>query len=237
MVETPKLSSLASELLKFFLLSSFFFGLVLSFVFFFLGGVNAYYSLGAGFAIAMAWVLFNILWTKGKLEELFGRLLYVIDILEEQHREKTVVPIPLHEEMLGIVDSIRDLIKHLEEKYTKELKEAEDQLETISENSAKIIEALEKIHEGHMAVEFPTGLDPVGAIGQAFEQTFDIYRDKIKALKDHVSECRRHIQELFTLLEEGDPDKIDLDRVKEGIRKVAEAEEKIEKDLRFFKDV
>ncbi len=236
MVETPKLSSLASELLKFFLLSSFLFGLILAFVFFFLGGVNPYYSLGAGFAIAMAWVLFNILWTKGKLEELFGRLLYVIDILEEQHRDKAVVPIPLHEEMLGIVDSIRELIKNLEEKYTRELREAEEQLETISENSAKIIEALEKIHEGHMNVEFPTGLDPVGAIGQAFEQTFEIYKDKIKTIKDHVAECRTVLQELTAMLEE-DRDKIDPDRVKEGLSRLAETEERIEKELRFFKDV
>ena len=236
MVETPKLSSLAGELLKFFILSSFLFGLVLAFVFFFLGGVNAYYSLGAGFAIAMAWVLFNILWTKGKLEELFGRLLYVIDILEEQHREKAVVPIPLHEEMLSIVDSIRELIKNLEERYTRELKEAEEQLETISENSAKIIDALEKIHEGRMNVEFPSGLDPVGAIGQAFEQTFDIYRAKVKALKDTTSECRKYIQELSNMLEE-DRDKIDIDRVREVLKKLAEAEERIEKELRFFKDV
>jgi prefoldin subunit 5 len=236
MVETPKLSSLASELLKFFLLSSFLFGLVLAFVFFFLGGVNAYYSLGAGFAIALAWVLFNILWTKGKLEELFGRLLYVIDILEEQHKEKTVVPIPLHEEMLGIVDSIRELIKNLEEKYTKELKEAEEQLETISENSAKIIEALEKIHEGHMRVEFPSGLDPVGAIGQAFAQAFDIYREKIRNLKAYVSECGEALRELAVVLEE-DPGKIDINKVKEGLRRVMETQEKIEKELRFFKDV
>ncbi|MDQ7037737.1 MAG: hypothetical protein Q9N26_00855 [Aquificota bacterium] len=235
MVETPKLSSLAGELLKFFILSSFLFGLVLAFVFFFLGGVNAYYSLGAGFAIAMAWVLFNILWTKGKLEELFGRLLYVIDILEEQHREKAVVPIPLHEEMLSIVDSIKELIRNLEEKYTRELKEADTQLETISENSARIIEALEKIHEGHLNVEFPTGLDPVGAIGQAFEQAFDIYRGKVKALKKLTSECRRYVQELNQLTQ--DLDKIDTDSLKEVLEKLAKTEERIERELRFFKDV
>ncbi len=236
MVETPKLSSLATELLKFFLLSSFFFGLVLAFVFFFFGGVDLYYSLGVGFAIAVAWVLFNILWTKGKLEELFGRLLYVIDILEEQHREKTVVPIPIHEEMLSIVNSIKELVRNLEEKYKKELKDAEGQLEAISENSAKIIEALEKIHEGHTNVEFPSGLDPVGAIGQAFEQTFEIYKGKLKTIKEELSKCGNYIEELSSIVGK-DQDKIDIEKVKEILGRLEEAQQKLERELRFFKDI
>jgi len=42
MVETPKLSSLASELLRFFLISSFLFGLLISLVFYLLAGINPY---------------------------------------------------------------------------------------------------------------------------------------------------------------------------------------------------
>ncbi len=236
MVETPKLSSLAGELLKFFLLSSFLLGLLISFVLFFLGKINVYYALGAGFTISTAWVLFNILWTKSKLEELFGRLLYVIDILEEKHREKAVVPIPIYEEVLGIVDSIRELVKNFEEKYEKEIRELEDQIETISENASKILVALEKVQDGRLKTEFPSGLDPVGAIGQAMQQICSLYLDKLSRIKSVIKECREELEKISLLLGDGE-DKIDVRKVKEGIEKIIKAEEAIEEELRFFKDI
>lgn len=236
MVETPKLSSLASELLKFFIISSLIFGGIISFVFFFLGGVNPYYSIGAGLLIALTWVLFNIFWMRGKLEELFGRLLYIVDLLEERHRETTVVPIPIHEEVMGIVTSIKNLISNFEEKYQRELKELEEQMDLVSENSSKIIEALEKAHDGYLKVGFPSGLDPVGAIGQALEQTFEIYRERFAGIKEKVRECGKKITSL-ALLFEGDGDKIDIDEVRRLLDEISELEEEIEKEIGFMKDI
>ena len=236
MVEAPRLSSLAGELLKFFAISSVLFGVVLSFVFFFIGGIEVYYSVGAGLAIALAWVLFNIIWMKGKLEELFGRLLYVVDLLEEKHKEPTVVPIPIHEEVLSVVNSIKNVLNTLEEKYQKELRDLEEQMDLISENSSKIIEAIEKIHEGRIKVDFPSGLDPVGAIGQALQQTFDLYAKKLARVKDKVAELRRKVITLSLLLEEGG-DKIDMGEVKRLVNEISDIEVEIEGELKFIRDV
>ncbi len=236
MVEAPRLSSLAGELLKFFAISSVLFGVVLSFVFFFIGGIEVYYSVGAGLAIALAWVLLNIIWMKGKLEELFGRLLYVVDLLEEKHKEPTVVPIPIHEEVLSVVNSIKNVLNTLEEKYQKELRDLEEQMDLISENSSKIIEAIEKIHEGRIKVDFPSGLDPVGAIGQALQQTFDLYAKKLARVKDKVAELRRKVITLSLLLEEGG-DKIDMGEVKRLVNEISDIEVEIEGELKFIRDV
>ena len=234
MVETPKISSLASELLKFFLLSSIFLGVLLSFAFFFLGGMSPYYALGVGFAISSAWVLFNILWTKGKLEELFGRLLYVIDILEEKHKEKMVVPIPLHEEVIDVVNSIKELVQSFEEKYQRQISSLEDQIESISENASRLLEALDKVQEGDLKAEFPTGLDPVGAIGQAVQHVFEDYAELFAGLKGRLNECREELERISALLQEKD-DKIDVQRVKEGIEKIMKLEREIREELKFIK--
>ncbi|WP_457600807.1 hypothetical protein [Hydrogenivirga sp.] len=235
MVETPKTASLASELLKFFLLSSVLLGILISFALFFLGNVNPYYALGAGFAIASAWVLFNILWTKGKLEELFGRLLYVIDILEEKHRERAVIPIPLHEEVLEVVHNIRDMVRNFEEKYQREISSLEDQIESISENAAQVLASLEKVQEGYLRTEFPSGLDPVGAIGQAVQHVFEDYADLFVKLKENLNECSKEVRRISALLEEKD-DKIDVQRVKEGLERIMKLEEEIRKEIEFIKE-
>ncbi len=234
MVETPKLSSLAGELLKFFFLSSILLGVLLSFAFFFLGQMNAYYALGTGFAISAGWVLFNILWTKNKLEELFGRLLYVIEILEERQKEKTVVPIPLHEEVMDIVHSIRELVKGFEEKYEREVRSLEEQIETISENASRLLTALDKAQEGEIDVEFPSGLDPIGAIGQAVEQTIEEYRNRLLSIGEKVELCKDELERIHALIEENG-DKIDVQRVKEGIDRLMKLEKEIEKELSFIK--
>ncbi len=236
MVEAPRLSSLAGELLRFFAFSSILFGVILSFVFFFFGGVDVYYSVGAGLLIALGWVLFNIIWVKGKLEELFGRLLYVVDLLEERHKEPTVVPIPIHEEVVSIVNSIKNVLNTLEERYQRELRDLEEQMDLISENSSKIIEALEKVHEGNIKADFPSGLDPVGAIGQALQQTFELYAKKLGKVKDKVSELRRKVITLSLLLEEGG-DKINIEEVKRIVNEISDIEVEIEGELKFIRDV
>ena len=236
MVETPKLSSLAGELLKFFLFSSLILGIAISGALFFLGGVNPYYAVGAGFGVALLWVFLSILWMKTKIEELFGRLMYVIDILEEKHREKMVVPIPLHEEVLDVVHSIKELVETFEERYERSIRELEDQLDSISENAAAILRALEELQEGRTQVELPTGLDPVGAIGQSLEHLLEIYREKFSKIKALNEECRRELESLILLLEEKS-DKIDLNKVKEGLEKLIEVQGEIKRELGFLKDI
>lgn len=236
MVETPKLSSLAGELLKFFLLSSLLLGVVISFLFFFLGNVNPYYAVGAGFGVAVLWVFLSIFWMKNKIEELFGRLMYVIDILEERQREKMVIPIPLYEEVLEVVHSIRELVKSFEEKYERNIRELEEQLEVISENAATILKALEELHEGRTKVELPTGLDPVGAIGQSLEHLLELYHERFSRIKRLTEECRRELETLVSLLKEKN-DKIDVSKLKEGIDKLVEVQGNIERELRFLKDI
>ncbi len=235
MVETPKLSSLAGELLKFFILSSFFFGLLISAVLIVLGNVNPYFALGIGFVIAIAWVLFNILWTKSKMEELFGRLMYVIEILEEKQREKAVVPIPIHEEVLEIVNSIKELVESFEEKYRKEIRELEDQIDSISERAAGLFEALRKAEEGYLKTNFPSGLDPIGAIGQSIQQVLDLYTEKLLKIRSQINTCKEEIDRIYTLLEEK-TDKIDIDRLRKGIGRIRRAQEEIIKELSFFKE-
>jgi uncharacterized damage-inducible protein DinB len=203
---------------------------------FFLGKVDLYYSVGTGFAIAIAWVLFNILWTKGKLEELFAKLLYVIEILEEKHKEKAVVPIPLHEEVLEIVHNIRELVKSFEDKYEKEIKYLEDQIESISENAAQVLSSIEKVQEGYLNTEFPTGLDPVGAIGQAIQNMVEEQKERFKRIREKVEACRQEVERISALLEEKD-DKIDVQKIKEGLSRVMQLEEEILAEMGFIKEM
>jgi len=223
-------------LLRFFLISSFLFGLLISLVFYLLAGINPYQAFGLGFLIAAVWVFFNIIWTKGKLEELFARIMYVIELLEERQKGKTVVPVPIHEEMLGIVNSIRDLVASFQEKYEREIRDLEDQIESISENATRVLGALEKMEEGYLKTEFPSGLDPVGAIGQAIQQVCDIYRERFSRIKELLGEFKGELSDLSLLLEERG-DKIEVQRIKEIVERLAKAEERIEKELRFLKDI
>ncbi|GEM_PF-1992964 len=236
MVETPKLSSLAGELLRFYILSSLMLGLFISLVLYFIGKIGFYTSFGLGFLISTVWIFFNIMWTKGKLEELFARILYIIELLEEKHKGKTVVPVPIHEEMLGIINSIKDLVNNFEEKYERQIKDLEDQIDTISENTRQILSALEKMEEGYMKANFPVGLDPVGAIGQAIQQVCEIHRSKITKIKELLSELNTELHSIALLLEEKG-DKIDVRRLEEGVKKLIITEEKIEAELKFFKDI
>jgi len=235
MVETPRLSSLAGELLRFFLASAFLLGLLIAGVLTYFGKINPYYAVAIGFSISALWVLFNILWTKNKMEELFGRLLYVIDILEERHKEKAVVPIPIHEEVLTIVNSIRDLVQGFEERYEKEIRELEEQLDALSENAAKIHQALELAQEGHTKLEFPTGLDPVGALGQSIQHTLEIYIDKLVRIKRKLNECREEAERISSLLKKK-TDKIDLKRLEEGIDRIKKVQEELTEELKFLKE-
>lgn len=235
MVETPKLSSLAGELLKFFLASALLLGLLIAGALTYFGGISPYYAVAVGFSISALWVLFNILWTRNKMEELFGRLLYVIEILEERRKEKAVVPIPLHEEVLTIVNSIRELVQGFEERYEKEIKELEEELESISENAAKIHQALELAQGGYVGVEFPTGLDPVGALGQSIQHTLEIYTDKLVRVKKKLHECSEEIERISSLLKEK-TDKIDLQRLEEGIERIKKVQEELTEELKFLKD-
>ncbi|NPA42151.1 MAG: hypothetical protein GXO18_07765 [Aquificae bacterium] len=235
MVETPKLSSLAGELLKFFIFSSLLLGATIALILFFIGKLNPYYSVGIGFAVAFGWVIFNIIWTKNKLEELFGRLLYVIEILEERHKERMVVPIPLHEEVLDIIRSIKELVKSFEDRYEREIKSLEEQIENISENAARVLTALEKAQEGYINVEFPSGLDPVGAIGQAVQHTLEEYQSRFLEIKKNLAVCDRELHRILSLIDKKE-DKIDFQEVKEGIERIKMAEEQIEKALEFIKE-
>ncbi len=237
MVETPKLSSLASELIRFVIVSALVFGGVISFALFFLGELDPYKAVGVGFSIALVWVVFNIVWVKGKLEDMFSRLSYVIDILEEREKvkEKAVVPIPIHEEVVGIVNGIKELIDSFEGRYEKVIKDLEDQIENISENTYKLLDALEQLEHGNIDVEFPSGLDPIGAVGQAMQHAWDIYADKLKNIKRLGRQCKAEMVAISLILKK-EGDTIDIQRLREGIDRVISIEEEIEKELRFIKD-
>jgi len=110
--------------------------------------------------------------------------------------------------MLGIVNSIRDLVASFQE----------------------------KMEEGYLKTEFPSGLDPVGAIGQAIQQVCDIYRERFSRIKELLGEFKGELSDLSLLLEERG-DKIEVQRIKEIVERLAKAEERIEKELRFLKDI
>lgn len=234
MVETPRLSSLAGELFRFFFFSSLLLGVVLSLVLFFTTDLEPYYALGVGFGVALIWVTFNILWVKNKMEEIFSRLLYVIDILEERHTGKAVVPIPIHEEILEVVGSIKELVDSFERKYQRDISNLEEQLESVSENTSKLLASLEKVQEGHMNVEFPKGLDPIGAIGQAIEHTLMIYKERFNAIRENISYCSQELDKMAKLLREKG-DKIELREAEDIIERLKMAQAQIEKELSFIK--
>ncbi len=234
MVEVPRLSSLAGELLRFFAFSSFILGILLAGVLMYFGKLSPHVAAGIGFAIAIFWMLFNILWTKGKIEELFGKLIYVIDIMEERE-EKPVVPIPIHEEILGVVQSIKELVETFEERYKREITELQDQIDSISEKASGILVSLEKAQEGFIDVEFPSGLDPVGALGQSIQHTFDIYKEKLFRIQKNLTECGKVLENIISAIEKEDG-KIDLNKLQEGIKELQRLHADISADINFFKE-
>ena len=236
MVETPKLSSLSGELLRSFVLFSLVLGLVVSVILYFVFNINPYMAVAVAFSLSGIWIIFHLFWIKSKVEELLGRLIYVIDLLEEKHKDKPVVPIPVYREMLDVIAGVKDLINTFEERYEKQIKDMEDQIEVMSENSSKLIDALEKLNDGHLNPEFPEGLDPVGAIGQAFEHTVGIYRSKIVTIKSQLAEIKTVLDNISRIVEH-ESDKIDILTLKEGIGRLRDAVKEIEEELGFFKDV
>ncbi len=231
MVEAPKISSLAGELLKFSVLSAGFLAVVLGVIFFFFADFNVYLSAGLSMLVAMGWSLLILVWVKTKLEELLGRLVYVIEVLEEKPYEKAVIPIPLYEELLEIVSSIKELVNSFEDRYRKEINSLNEQIESISESTSKILSSLEKFQEGYLDVEFPKGLDPVGAVGQAMEIALKEYRKVFTNIKREMEICSRELDKISDLLAQKG-DKIEIET---SLKRLRMAEEEIKRNLEFIK--
>ncbi len=230
MIEIPRKTSLSEELLKFFFWSSSFLFITLTIVFYGLGGVNLKHSVLIAIPIALGWTFILLNWLKGRIERILGRLIYIVDLIEQSRYEKTVAAVPIYEEMLIIIDSIRDILSSVEGKCDRELKELQEQLDIVAENTSQIIEKLQELSEGNLNVEFPSGLDLTGAIGQALNQSLKELRKRIIEVREGMQTLHDKTQALAQSCED-----INDKNLKEEIYNILKEEEKILEKLRFFK--
>ncbi len=230
MVEIPRRASLSEELLKFFFLSSTFLFLSLTLVFHFLGGIEVLQSALISIPVSVGWTFVLIQWLKGKIERVLGRLMYVVDLMEQSRHERAVAAVPIYEEMMIIIESIKEVLSSVESKCDRELKELEEQLELISENTAQIIERLQLISEGDLTVTFPSGLDLSGAIGQAVNQSLAEIRKRILSVRASLERLYRQTQQVLE-----DCESINDKTLRNEIYNILKEEEKILKELGYFK--
>ena len=229
-IEIPRKASLSDELVKFFFLSSTFLFLSLSVILYGLGGVGIFYAVSISLVVSLGWTSLLLYWLKDKLERILGRMVYVIDLFEQSRYEKAVATVPIYEEMLVIIDSIKDILSSVESKCSRELSELQEELDVISENTSKIIEGLQRVAEGDLGTEFPSGLDLAGAIGQAVGQSLAEIRKRLLKVKEDVERLHSKTQKLAENCES-----INDKSLKEEIYNILQEEEKILKELGFFK--
>ncbi len=229
-IEIPRKASLSDELVKFFFLSSTFLFLSLCVILYGLGGVGMLYSVAISLIVSLGWTSLLLYWLKDKLERVLGRVVYVIDLFEQSRYEKAVATVPIYEEMLIIIDSIKDILASVESKCSREISELQEELDVISENTSKIIEGLQLVAEGNLRAEFPSGLDLAGAIGQAVGQSLAEIRKRLLKVKEDLERLHSRTQSLAKNCES-----INDKSLKDEIYNILQEEEKILKELGFFK--
>jgi gas vesicle protein len=230
MVEIPRKASLSEELIKFAFWSSTFLLVTLFMVLIGLGDLDFKYALLVSIPISLGWTFILLSWLKGRIESILGRLVYIVDLMEQSKHGRVVAAVPIYEEMLVIIDSIRDILSGVESKCDREIKELQEQLDMIAENTSQIIDRLQMLSEGNMDIEFPSGLDLSGAIGQALNQSLAEIRKRLLYVKEAVQNLYDRTQNLLE-----DCEHIRDKNLREEIYNILKEEEKILEKLEFFK--
>ncbi len=237
MLEIKRLTSLGSEILKYSVLVLIFFGTGLSLFLHYGAKVDPVSSVIFGYTFVLVLSLSFYVYIKAKINQVVGRLLYTIELMEEKERD-IEVPIPIPEETVDIIESVNDTLKTLETKFSKEVEELEEQLDIIADNISKAIEGLSKSIEGYTDVDLPKGLDPIGALGQVTDMVLKTYRKRLKELKEGIETMRKEVDEILSTVKQSESlSREDVENLKKRIERLKYEEEKIENSLKFFKDI
>ncbi len=237
MLEIKRLTSLSSDLLKYSLFITAIFGSALTLILYYGTNVNLVASASFSYIFVFLLSLSFYAYIKAKINQVVGRLLYIIELMEES--EKTAeVPIPVPEETIDIIESVNETLQSLETKFAREVDELEEQLDIIADNISKAIEELSRSMEGYTNIELPKGLDPIGALGQVTDMVLKTYRRRIKELKEGLESIRKEVDEILNAIKQSEAlNREDIDNLKRKIERLKYEEEKIENSLKFFKDI
>ncbi len=237
MLEIKRLTSLSSDLLKYSLIITAVFGSVLTLILYYGAKVNLIASATFSYLFVFLASLSFYVYIKAKINQVVGRLLYIIELMEE-NKKSAEVPIPVPEETIDIIESVNETLQSLETKFAHEMEELEEQLDIIAENISKAIEELSRSMEGYTNIELPKGLDPIGALGQVTDMVLKTYRKRIKELKDSIEAIRKEVDEILNTIKNSEVlSREDINRLKNKIEKLKYEEEKMENSLKFFKDI
>ncbi len=237
MLEIKRLTSLSSDLLKFSIIATLFFGSILALILYYGTDVNLIASASFGYIFVFFVSISFYAYIKAKINQVIGRLLYIIEMMEEKEKT-TEVPIPVPEETIDIIESVNETLQSLETKFAREVEELEEQLDIISDNISKAIEELSRSMEGYTNIELPKGLDPIGALGQVTDMVLKTYRKRIKELKEGVESIRKEVDEILNTVRQNEAlSREDIDKLKRKLERLKYEEEKIENSLKFFKDI
>jgi len=188
--------------------------------------------ISVGYALILSAILIQLI--SKKFETCLGRLYYISTVFYE-HRDaldREVIPIPVYEEMTEILENFEKSLKALKSSCSKSVKELESEYASVVDKASAMITTLEKLRAGEFAPdEFPSGLDPVGALGEALKETITEIYQRLRRARELLYELEDELKHVNLFIEGG----ADKDIIYPKLKNMEKIIREIKKELEFFK--
>ena len=146
--------------------------------------------------------------------------------------EKEIIPIPIYEEMQGILTNIEKTLVDLKKSCEKRISELDKELSQLVEKTAELILIVERLKEGEFDLDnIPSGLDPVGALGEVLKESLEEIYGRIKRIEKMADEIESYLKNMDMYIEQ----ETDVEGIKRNMEQVKAVLIKMKTDLEFFK--
>lgn len=185
-----------------------------------------------GYSLILGFIITQMV--SKKFEHMLGKLYYISTLFYENKEklEDEILPIPIYEEMTEILENFEKSIKYIRENYLKSIKELEEEYTDAVEKASTLISLIEELREGNFQIDkFPTGLDPIGALGEALKETMKELYLRIKHIEELVYNLEDEVKNLHLLIESG----AEEDFIKRKLDSIESIVKKIQDEIEFFR--
>lgn len=139
--------------------------------------------------------------------------------------------IPIYEEMTEILENFEKSIVNIRENYLKSMKKLEEEYANTVEKASTLINLIEKLREGKFPIDkFPTGLDPIGVLGEALKETMKELYLRIKHVEELVYNLEDGVKNIHLLIES----RAEEDFIKRKLDSIKSIVKKIQDEIEFF---
>ncbi len=146
--------------------------------------------------------------------------------------EKEIIPIPIYEEMKGILTNIEKTLVDLKKSCEKRISELDKELSQLVEKTAELIRIVERLKEGEFDLDnIPSGLDPVGALGEVLKESLEEIYGRIKRIEKMADEIESYLKNMDIYIGQ----EVDVEGIKRNLEQVKAVLIKMKTDLEFFK--